>query len=266
MKSWLVLRLTGIILPLLVFGSCAIVFMPYYSAGGDWPARVFFDHRYKLPSGGSLDLLIEEVEAVLEIVGQKEEEVHIVASQSLPFYRRGVMMGGLSRSSPRIEVETQESALKIRVEGRKQTLLPVNISLTVPRNVNLERINLKEGNVTIRDLFGRARIDLERGNLKVQNFSGSLEASVMKGNLEAEVLDLRENDDINLLTEEGDITLFLEPEASAQIEAQALHGRLTFEFPHEKRVENYLLTTLREGGAKIFLRSMKGDIKIKKIE
>jgi len=266
MKSWLILRLTGIILLLIVFSSCAIVFMPYYSAGGDWPARVFFDHRYKLPSGGSLDLLIEEVEAVIEIVGQKEEEVHIVASQSLPFYRRGVMMGGLSRSFPRIEVENQESALKIRVEGRKQTLFPINISLTVPRNVNLKRINLKEGSVTIRDLFGQARIDPERGNLKIKNFSGSLEASVMKGNLEAEVLDLRENDDIKLLTEEGDITLFLEPEASAQIEAQALRGRLTFEFPYEERDENCLVTTLKEGGAKIFLRSMKGDIKLRKIE
>ena len=266
MKSWLILLLSGIILPLVGLSSCAIVFMPNYSGGGNWPAQIFFDHRYKLPSGGSLDLRIEEVEAEIEIVGQKEEEVRIVASQSLPFYRRGVVMGGLSRSFPRIEVGTQESALEIRVEGRKQTLFPLKISLTVPRNVNLERINLKEGNITIRDLFGRARIELERGNLKIQNFSGSIEASVMKGNLEAEVLDLRENDDINLLVEEGDITLFLEPKASAQIEAQALRGRLIFEFPHEATADNYLVTTLKEGGAKIFLRSMKGDIKVRKIE
>jgi len=266
MKSWLVLHLMGIMLLLVGLSACAIVVMPYYSGGGDWPARIFFDHRYKLPSGGSLDLLIEEVEAEIEIVGQKEEEVHIVASQSLPFYRRGVVMGGLSHSFPQIKVETRESALKIRVEGRKQTLFPVKISMTVPRNVNLERINLKEGSITIRDLFGQARIEQERGNLKIQNFSGSIEASVMKGNLEAEVLDLRENDDIKLLTEEGDITLFLEPEASAHIEAQALLGRLIFEFPHEERADNYLVTTLNEGGAKIFLRSMKGDIKVRKID
>jgi len=265
MKSWLILKITGVILALVCFNACAIVISPYYSGGGNWPAQIFFDHRYKLPSAGSLALHIEEVEAEIEIVGQKEEEAHIVASQSLPFYRQGMMMGGLSRSFPRIKVETGESALEIRVEGRKQTLFPVKILLTVPENINLERINLKEGNITIRDLFGRARIELERGNLKIQNFSGSIEASVMRGNLEAEVLDLRENDDISLLAEEGDITLFLEPEASAHIEAQALRGRLTFEFPHEGTADNYLVTTLKEGGAKIFLRSMKGDIKVKKI-
>lgn len=138
--------------------------------------------------------------------------------------------------------------------------------MNVPRNINLDEINLEKGTLSIRDLFGSARINLERGSLKVNNFSGSIEASVAKGNVEVEVLDLRENDKIMLMTEEGDITVFLEPEAGARIQAEAINGRLNFDFPLEETSDNRAITSLNEGQAVIILRTMKGDISLKKIK
>lgn len=266
MSRALTTRIIVASLSLIYLASCALVFVPYYPGGGDWPGQVFFDHRYQFSSGGKIDLEVEEIEVELEIMGQKEDEVRLVASQSLPFYRRGMMTSGLRRSSPQVKVETLEEALKIRIEGRKQTVFPVRIMMNVPRKINLDQINLKEGKVTIRDLFGSARINLERGNLKINNFSGSIEASVGKGNIEAEVLDLRDNDEITLMTEEGDLTLFLEPEAGAKIQAETLEGRLNFDFPFEETSDKYVVTTLNEGKAVIILRSMKGNINVRKIK
>ncbi len=120
MSLTLLMRVIIVSLSLFCLVSCALVFVPYYPGGGDWPGQVFFDHRYKLSSGGTIDLKIEEIEVEIEITGQKEDEVRLVASQSLPFYRRGMMTTGLRRSAPQVKVETLESALKIGLEGRKQ--------------------------------------------------------------------------------------------------------------------------------------------------
>lgn len=266
MRQALIIRIMITSLSLICLASCALVFVPYYPGSGDWFGQVFFDHRYKLSSGGKIDLEVEEIEAEIEIIGQKEDEVRIVASQSLPFYRRGVITGGLRQSAPQVKVENLEAALKIRIEGRKKSVFPIKIALNVPKNINLDEINLKEGEVIIRDLYGTARINLERGNLKISNFSGSIEASVGEGDIETEVLDLRDNDEITLMTEKGDITLFLEPEAGAKIQAETLDGRLNFDFPLEETSDKYIFTTLNEGKAAIILRSMKGNISVKKIK
>ncbi len=260
------MRVTIIIFSFIFFTSCALIYVPYYSAGSHWPGQVFFDHRYPLSSGGRIDLEVEDIEVELEIIGQKKEEVRLVASQSLPFYRRGITVTNWRQSIPQVKTEILKSDLKIKIEGRKQTLFPVKIEMNVPRNINLGFINLKEGNLSIRDLYGSAKINLEKGNLEINNFSGSLEASVAVGDIEVEVLDLRENDEITLITKEGDITLFLEPEAAASIEAEAINGRLTFDFPIEDTSSNFVVTTLNEGKARIVLRSMKGDIRVKKVK
>ncbi|MCX7974546.1 MAG: hypothetical protein N3B16_08600 [Candidatus Aminicenantes bacterium] len=255
-----------ILLFLIFFVSCAVVFVPYAPSGSGWPSQVFFDHRNKFPFGGTIDLSIGELETEIEISGHKKEEVWVVASQSLPFYRPPMVLSSRRSLFPQIKVNQKVDILEIRVEERKPTIFPIKVDLSVPQNVKLESINLKTGKIFIHDLFGLIRVNLEKGDLKINNFSGSIEASVMKGQIEVEILDLKNEDEVRLMTEEGKITLFLEPEASAKIEAHALHGQISCEFPLQKPIENPLIVSLNEGKAILFLRTLNGDIEIKKIK
>jgi len=246
--------------------ACAFIIVPYSPPGSSWPQQIIYDRTFPLTSGGQVELSLEGLEAEVEIAGGVKEEVRITASQSGPFYRRGIVIAGSRRDSPRFEVEPSESRLKVKVAAKKETIFPVRLELRVPRQVELRPIYLEKGNIFIRDLFGLVAVNLGRGNLKVSNFSGSLSAMLDKGQIEAEVLDLREEDEINLMSGEGNISLLLEPQVSACLEAEAPEGRISSDFPLDQSQSNQVTATLGEGKAKIVLTALKGNIELKKNE
>jgi len=252
---------------LIIFlSSCAFIIVPYSPPGSSWPQQIIYDRTFPLTSGGQVDLAVEGLEAEVEIAGADKEEVRIIASQSLPFYRRGIVIAGSRQDSPRVEVEPLESRLKVKVTAKRQTIFPVRLELRVPRRVELTPIFLESGNIFVRDLFGLVSVNLGTGNLKVSNFSGSLLALLDKGQIEAEVLDLREEDEINLMSGEGNISLLLEPQVSARLEAEAPEGQISSDFPLDQSQSNQVSATLGAGKAKIVLTALKGDIKLKKNE
>lgn len=251
---------------LAILSSCALIVVPYGPSGSGWPSQVFFERDYRFSSGGRIDLQVENIETEIKISGHKEEKVRLSASQSLPFYQRGMWVSGRQRLFPQIKVEPEEQVLRIRIIGRQTSPFPLKIELFVPQNIKLDSINLEAGEVTISDLYGSVRVNLDKGDLKINNFSGSLEAEIIKGDIEAEVIDLREGDEIKLQTNNGNITLFLEPETSARIEAEARNGRISSDLPGEKLTGNPLKATLIEGKALIILKTLKGDILIRSIK
>lgn len=246
--------------------SCAFIIVPYPQARAPWSSRLFYDRTFPLESGGRVEFLAEASEVSLEIKGQEKEELRLTASQSLPFSARGAIVLGPGRSQPRIETEIRESSLLIRVEERKETGFPIKVDLQVPRKVELNPIRIINGEVIVRDLFGSLVVHLEGGKLKINNFSGSVDASVETGDIEAEILDLREEDELNLRTMEGNILLSLESQAEATIEAKAVDGHIASDFPSGPETGNHLVFRLGEGKARIFLTTLHGDIRIKRIE
>ena len=84
--------------------------------------------------------------------------------------------------------------------------------IDVPQDISLEEIIGRDGDVLIRDLYGSVVVKMRKGFIEVENFSGSLIATVNEGSIRARILDLREKDEVKLLTENGDIILYLEPD------------------------------------------------------
>lgn len=247
-------------------GSCAIVIMPYPQAGASWSGQVFYDRTFPLKPGDRVDFLAEVREVLLEIKGQEKEELRVIASQGFPFSTRGAVVFGRRRGLPRLEVETRDSSIYIRVEEGKEAIFPVKVELRVPRKVELKQIRINDGDIFVHDLYGTLVIRAEKASLRINNFSGSVDASLAAGDIEAEVLDLREEDEVNLQTREGDIELWLEPQAQATIQARAAEGRITSDFPTESEPGSELDFRLGEGKAMVSLSAVKGNIRLKKIE
>jgi hypothetical protein len=111
-------------------------------------------------------------------------------------------------------------------------------------------------------------VEIESGDITVKNFSGSLTASVLKGSVETELYDLRSEDGIRITAQEGDITLFLEPEVVAHIDARAPKGTILSEFDLGVSLPAREISVEigGEGGAFLSLSASGGDIYLRKIE
>jgi DUF4097 and DUF4098 domain-containing protein YvlB len=133
--------------------------------------------------------------------------------------------------------------------------------------VNLKDVRNELGDIRIVDIYGKVRVNLEEGIIKVENFSGSLDLSLVRGSVEAELLDVRKDDNVRITTREGDITLYLQPDVNVKIEAATGNGGISSDFdlglPLPSKKVSARLGSLEE--AVVSLSALIGNIRLKKI-
>jgi len=219
-----------------------------------------------LEPGGMIQL--ENVLGDIEIRGwdRSEVEVSVEEDEGVPFRGR-VWLPGRRSSTPQVEVESAGNVVKIRANlpEREGDVRSLHFFVNVPRSVNLDGIRGKEGDVTIADLFGKVRVQIERGRVQVDNFSGSLDLTVGRGSVEAEVLDMRPDDTVTISAAAGDITLFLAEDAAARLKAAA-GGAVTSEFDLGRNppARNLEARIGGEPAASIMLSAPRGSIRLLK--
>lgn len=229
------------------------------------PAEEF---RKTLPfaSGGTLSL--ENDYGEVSITGWDREEVEIVAraatveqqpeASSRPYRIRKV--------TPEVEVqETADGGLLIRTptyEGPGDAPA-VDYDIKVPNSIVLSGFRMSEGDLTITDVYGRIEASVDQGNLSISNFSGTLRATLGVGSADVEALDLREGDEVTVVTRRGDLVLHLEPNANAIVEADAGRGQVTSDFSLGVKLPAPAVKGwIGQGGPSIILRTGEGRIQI----
>jgi len=221
-----------------------------------------------LKMGGTLSL--ENIDGNIDILGWDKSRVKFYAEKSIPFSSdRRVIWQPIGRFLPKIDIDQIEDFVKIKTLPTKQEddTSVVDYFLNVPQHIHLRDIVAKRGDIIISDLYGEAFIDLEQGEIKVDNFSGSLQVSLGVGSVETSLMDLRKEDEIRISVEEGDIIVYLQKDVRAQIEASTLEGEVTNEFnPDEGSSSNRISFRTGDEGAYISLSTSKGNILIKKTQ
>lgn len=257
---------------LLVFtaASCIIAVVEQ-GAGGSFRADRTFNRTMNFETGGTISL--EHEAGVVEITGWDRDELEIAAEKiGSGDSRSGVRVAALRHDrKPDIRIERDGNSVRIsrRPSWRDEPEDEIDYRIRVPRPVNLEPLSLKTGEFWISDLFGQIVLDIEQGNVDIENYSGSIEAAVGTGSVRAEVLDFREQDHISIRVENGDIVLYLQPDVRAEIRAEAPGGTISGEFDFEGE-QPMSEIDVRLGGeeasAKIYLRSRLGSIRILKAD
>lgn len=263
---WIVLTLS--IFLILLSSSCVVAVVDFPDTFGAFPSKDF-QRVVPLEPGGILSL--ENIDGDIAIYGWDRNEVEIRAEKLLPrSYGRRVRVLSLKHLSPRIELDRFEDFVKIQTRPASSADRGgvVNYDMMVPQSINLKDIIGKRGDVVIADLYGEVYVKLESGHIAVKNFSGSLTASVEKGSVETELYDLRSEDRIRITTKEGDITLFLEPEMVAYIDARTPKGAILSEFDMGVPLPAREISVEIGGreGAILSLSALEGDIHLNKIE
>jgi hypothetical protein len=256
----------------LVFAaSSCIIAVVEQGAGGSFRAERTFNRTLDFETGGIVSL--EHEAGVIEITGWDRDELEIFAEKiGAGDSRGGIRVAALRHDrKPDIRIEREGNSVHIsrRLSWRDESGDEIDYRIHVPRPVNLEPLSLKTGEIWISDLFGQIVLDIEQGNVDIENYSGSIEAAVGSGSIRVEVLDFREEDHISIRVENGDIVLFLQPDVRAEIRAEAPGGTISGEFDFEGEhplSEIDVRLGGEEAAAQIYLRSTLGSIRILKAD
>ncbi len=260
------IALFPVLFSIFLLSACFYIRVDYPLDRGRAPIE---DYRNNVPLSPGGTLSLENLNGNVEIHGWDQEELAVYAEKTIQLPdRTRFYVFPRGNLAPGIVFDKFENFVKIRTKADPENDVEgyVDYYIDVPHSINLKDIMVGTGNITVTEVYGEAYLDLVDGDIRVENFSGSLSASVGRGAVSASLFDLREEDEIILLSREGDVTLELQEDASARIEAVFPEGAIISDFEFDAPPENKKIDIqLGEGGPKIFLTALRGDIRINKI-
>jgi hypothetical protein len=257
--AWEKIKVLAGCVAVLLLASCIIVVRERPDSA-EPPAREEFRKTVAFEPEGSISL--ENGEGTIEIAGWERNEAEIIAESPDG--------EGDIRPSPDVRLGNDARSLWIR-SGKESGLdgnPALNYILSVPHAVDLRDIRNGKGNILLRDIYGKAAIGLDRGDVRVVNYSGGIRIAVARGSVDAEVLDIREGDEIRITVKSGDIVIRLQADVSARLEALAPNGTVSSEIDMGKPLPaSEVSATLGTGpGASIRLEALDGDIAVRKTD
>jgi len=249
----------------LAFSSC-IVAVVDTSDLGRYPGGEEFRKLLPFQAGGTV--LLDNAYGNIEIYGWDRNEAEVVAREAGTvrpgFYWLG--FPGWEGAQSRVRVDSFDGLLKIQTRKQEGSERSLDYLLNLPVSVVINPVHCLEGNVLLSGLYGRAVLDVRKGDIRVENFSGSLDASLGRGSADVELLDLRRGDEVRITSTVGDIVLYLEKNVSARLEASAPLGRVESDFDlGQKLPDQKVKGQIGDGQALISLAAMQGRISIKNV-
>lgn len=252
---------------MLLSSACVIAVVDPTSRGQYWPKSTFHKSLDFKP-GGAVSL--ENSNGDIEISGRESDKVEISAErgpESPP--SAGIHFLNWRFSPPDVRVQSTGDSVRIRTResGYEDERGVVHYVLNVPHSVNLDSVRNGRGRIAVSDIYGRALLDAEEGEIKISNYSGSLDVRLGSGGVEAELLDLRPQDSVRIKVERGDIVLLLEPDVAAQLIADAPAGDISSELDLGQPLPaKKVAGRLGDGQTSIELTAVEGDIRIRKVK
>jgi DUF4097 and DUF4098 domain-containing protein YvlB len=174
----------------------------------------------------------------------------------------------------KIEVDAGKDYVSIRTKypdrdhtfnwGSHNNPASVEYTLTVPRGVRLDEINLVNGALDVTGVTGEVRASCVNGRLEAKNLSGEAKLSTVNGRLDASFDQLASNS-IELNSVNGGIGLTIPSDSNARIEASTVSGGIDNDFGlHVSHhfVGHNLDGELGNGGARIHLSDVNGRIEV----
>lgn len=178
----------------------------------------------------------------------------------------------------RIEVNATEEIIRIKTEypeenqsfykdhRRYDNPAIVEYTLTVPRKVVLESIELVNGSIDIDGVEGNVKASSINGKLVARGLAGEARLSTINGPLQATFTQLDESKPIDLGSINGPLTLIIPSNANATIRANTVHGGISTDFglkvKHGEYVGHSMDGQIGTGGPRIKLDNVNGAIRI----
>ncbi|MDT5269697.1 MAG: hypothetical protein QOH49_1883 [Acidobacteriota bacterium] len=232
-----------------------------------------FHQTYTLAAGGRVSL--SNINGAVKVQTWERAEVKVDAvkrAYTAERLREAQIKVDASSNRVRIETEYPDSTLRWSDRDGERHENPANVeyTLTVPRGVNIDEINLINGNLSIAGVAGPVKASSINGHLTAVGLSGPVNLSVVNGRLEATLDRLSDAGDVNLSAVNGPLVVTLPSDANATLRASTVHGGITNDFNLPVRVGEYVGRDLEgrigTGGADVRLSNVNGSVNIRRAE
>lgn len=224
-----------------------------------------FHQTYALAADGRVEL--DNINGAVHISTWDRNEVKVDAIKSADRKEK--------LDEAKIEIEASKDRLSIRTHypehdhtfnwGSHDNPASVKYTLTVPRAVRLDEINLINGSLDITGVTGEVRASCINGRLEAHNLAGRAHLSTINGRLEAR-FDQLAGSSIELNSVNGSLELTIPSDSKAEIEASTVSGGIDNDFGlhvnHHRFVGHDLRGELGAGGTRIKLESVNGRIEV----
>lgn len=250
-----------------VSASCVIPI--YVDEGSRWNRlQEGFRQTAAFAAGGVLR--VDNAFGNIIIRGWDHDEIEVTAEETWD-ESSGIASRALQRSEiiPRVDIETADQTVTIKAQPRDEVFAgdrTVHLLIRVPHHVVLRSVTARRGRIALAGLYGEARLRLEDGDIRVENYSGGLDAELNRGAIKAELIDLRNEDAVRLVLNEGPVEISLESDFSGRLEADAAEGTVVCDFVVDPVVEKKRVSgTIGTGeGALIIVSARRGNVSIRK--
>lgn len=228
-----------------------------------------FHKVYPLSAQGHIE--IENVNGPVHITGWDRNEVKVDAVKSA--------WGKEHLDEARIEVRAEQNSISIRTEypdhdrtfnfgsgEERHNPARVEYTITVPRQAQLEKINLVNGRLDVQDVAGEVHASCVNGRIQARNLQGPVQLETVNGELNASV-DQLPSSELKLSSVNGSLRVTLPSDAKAEVKASTVSGSISNEFglpvTHHQYVGQSLHGQLGTGGTLVKLSNVNGSIEIR---
>jgi DUF4097 and DUF4098 domain-containing protein YvlB len=228
-----------------------------------------WQQTYSLAANGRVTL--HNINGAVHIQGWERNEVKVDAVKRA--YKRERL------DEARIEVHADADSIDIRTRypydemnftddepHRYDNPASVEYTLTVPRGVRLENIELINGGLDLANLSGEVHASCINGKLTAHDLSGEAKLSTINGTLDATFAQLNTDHPLVLSSVNGEVLLTIPSDANAEIKATTVHGEISNNLGLPVHRGRYVGADLNgqigNGGARIRLDNVNGLIHI----
>ncbi|MCI0485162.1 MAG: DUF4097 family beta strand repeat-containing protein [Blastocatellia bacterium] len=230
-----------------------------------------FNQTYPLASGGRISL--KNINGGARVMAWDRDEVKVEAVKWAYNQERladAKIIVDSTGNSVRIRTEYDRSTTSWTddIERRYNNSPSVEYTLTVPRNVRIDAVELINGDLEIENLTGEVKASCINGRLAAKQLTGELRLSTINGLLEASLDALDESRPVSLSSVNGQVDLTIASDAEAEFRADTVHGSISNDIglpvKRGKHVGEALSGLLGRGGARVKLKNVNGGIRIRR--
>jgi hypothetical protein len=231
--------------------------------------------------GEPTTLEISIMSARIEVIGEDRDDAQfeVTVEQSS---RKIVTPSGtkdLKAAAYSLEVDEDDNHISVDTDWRTDKVI---IVARIPRRADLELSTTNNGEIIVRNITGTLQLENTNGPITARNISGSVIAESVNEHIDVSFANIDKESAMSFETINGDLTLGLPDQAGVQLHIDSAGGEILSDFEVdvqpskpvverrndrggvEVRVESVIIGNINGGGPVIKLKTLHGDIEVRK--
>jgi DUF4097 and DUF4098 domain-containing protein YvlB len=243
--------------------SLAILLLAAYTSFASADITDVIDKTYDFNDKGRISL--SNVNGNVSIIGCDCQQVHLIATIAASDQQ--------TRDRISVKINASESKLSIKTKYAEQESghhrnkhSKVVYSLSVPNHVELDQIELVNGDLTISGITGKLDAELVNGELKSDGMTSNTEVSLVNGDMQLTFGNLSNAKKIKLESVNGNIVVKLPSDANVSVSAETVSGKISNDFGLTVNEGRYVGSDMRgsigDGSVRLDIENVNGRIQL----